>query len=325
MLATNQHNPEIIAKTRKTEPELIKVTPDLYQVLERTLNLQSSNDPFLKSIAYFVLTGRKGLWIFRNNFSFTFICHHPNLSNTVLIFPPIGKHPEILIQQALNCRFFNKKKIQLSRLCPKSISYAKKLEKDGIGKIDDEYVLDWLYPVHILSTQKIIRRNGKEFNSFRGHVNRAVRNGYTFEPIRIEEHEEKLLIILDQWVNTTKKSGYTRDDLEGPTRFLIECFKTKSININGIVVFDVNKRPLGFWILDISNKQYAISLVRVSVGQNGAAEFGALKTCEHLDHMKIPYICTGGSETESLDKFKRKMCPVESIELKSFYFYDNVA
>ena len=43
---------------------------------------------------------------------------------------------------------------------------------------------------------------------------------------------------------------------------------------------------------------------------------------EYLASRGISYMCLGGSETESLDRFKRKLGPVRSVELKTVSFDD---
>ena len=302
----------------QNETTLVPVTATMLPELQSLLSTVGKQDPFQRSAAYYAMTGRKGLWLYSDANTVMLIAVHPNKDNTILMLPPFGHDPAGLMEKALNDPIIPAGNREIARLGEEDAYLALRLRAAGASAPCREQVLDWTYPVHVISTSCVIERQGGKFNSFRGHVNRALRAGLTASPFDADRHASDMLDIVGAWARDGKKAGYSFNDLTTPTMQIISLIQHGSLPLAGVVIFD-GKRPVGFWFWDESDQKNAtaMSLVRVSIGSNGAAEFGALKMCELLRSRGFEHICLGGSETASLDRFKRKLCPVQSIELRT--------
>jgi hypothetical protein len=300
------------------EPALIEITSKMLPFLEKVLQQNKKTDPFSRSAGYYAMTGRKGLWLYGDNHTSMVIARHPNKEDTILFFPPFGKDPFSLIQTALNDPQIPEGEIQIARVGQDDLALAFKLQAAGAPAPQAETILDWTYPIHVISAEKVIEHRGGEYNNFRSHLNKAFRAGYSAQPLNANAHYDDALEIVTRWAKDGKKDGYTFDDLTTPTKQLLNLMKDNALSLSGVIVFD-GVKPVGFWIWDEGDTKHktAMSLARVSTGDRGAAEFAGLKMAEFLKERGFVQICLGGSETESLDKFKRKFGPVQSIELKT--------
>ncbi len=299
-------------------PNLMELGPRELPLLQRILFLTKKCDPFMRSAGYFAMTGRNGLWFYGSDQSGMVISRHPNRDHTVLFFPPFGRNSFNLFKMAMSDkRIAPFKKIQIARLSSDDSDFAKNLLDIGYPAHSED-VLDWTYPIHIVSVEKTIERKGLAFNNFRSYLNKANKMGYSAEPLNVSEHKDMIAHILRKWASDGKKENFTYEDLTTPTKSLLDLMESKTLSLNGVLVKSPSE-PAGFWIWDEGDKinKTAMSLARVSVGGRGAAEFAGLKMAESLATRGFIHICLGGSETESLDKFKRKFVPINSIELKT--------
>ncbi len=289
------------------------------RLLDLKLNEVDRHDYFSISSAYYLMTGRKGLWIYGNEETFLVAARHPNKKQeSILLFPPIGKSPIRLIQSALSDKMLSKGEVQLARIENEDMHLVMKLQLHGFSPPEAEKILDWTYPVHIISTEQVIEHIGSAYRNFRSHINRAIRKGYTSKIIDIKSDKKDLLEIVHNWANDGKKPEFTYEDLVTPTIEVIRLMEDDILSLDGVIIYDKNT-PIGFWIWEETGqeKNIAASLVRISIGGNSSAEFAGLKMCERLKEKGISKVCLGGSETKSLDDFKRKMVPIDSIELKT--------
>ncbi len=307
-------------KTTQGANRLIPITPDLLPSFQKILNNVQALDPMLRSAAYFALTGRDGLYLYGNDKTGMVIALHPNRKDLLLFFPPFGEDPAGLIKQALCDPALPEGGVQLARIPVQDIELRKKLENLGITDLEEEDVLDWRFPVHLVAPEKIIERKGKPFNNLRGHVNRAFRKGLDAKKIEIERHESDVMSVVQRWAERINKPDFAYGDLVGPAVKALALMKSGHVPVEGLIVYD-GAEPVGFWLWDEAqlDKGIAVSLVRCSVGRHGAAEFAGLKTSELLKERGFVKFCFGGSETKKLDDFKRKFCPIKSIPLASKY------
>ena len=302
------------------EPVLIDITREFLPRFGAMLKAVKKADPFVRSPGYYAITGRKGLWLYGDQDTAMVIARHPNKKDTILLFPPFGRDPAGLVRSALKDHSLPAGEKQLSRVGADDAHLAMRLQVPGDRTLEREDTLDWAYPVHSVSAQQIIERKGGAFNNLRSHVNQAFRAGYTAHPIDPVRHADAIKEVVTAWANDGRKKEFQFDDLTGPTETALSLMADKALPLHGLLVFDQDK-PVGFWIWDESDKPSgtAASLVRISIGDRGAAEFAAVKMAEQLQARGFETMCLGGSETESLDHFKRKLCPVQSVELKTMH------
>lgn len=307
------HHYDLTVAIAQPRGHLVKLDPETHwPLLQGHCSRTISQDPFARSPAYFAMTGRQGLWLYAKDDSAMLICRHPNREDRLLLFPPAGQNRMGLLSLALRDPQLPVGQMQLARVTSNEHGLATHLS--GHSGLEIEDVLDWAFPVHVVSTSAIVHREGGRFNNLRGHVNRAVRAGLTSAPLRVGAHGDQIRTVVERWADQKARPGFSRDDLIGPTECCLRLMQRGLGKLGGVVVFD-GVQAVGFWIWEETGRQTAASLVRVSIGQHGAAEFGAAKAAEMLQERGITNFCLGGSETESLDAFKRKLAPVHSVEL----------
>ncbi len=77
-------------------------------------------------------------------------------------------------------------------------------------------------------------------------------------------------------------------------------------------------QAIGLWDVSNCHQKTANGYVNFCNTEiRGLSEFLMVKCCETLRDQGIPYFNLGGSETESLDAYKRKFDPAFSIDLCS--------
>lgn len=295
-------------------PAFILMTAVNREVLTRFVRLSRKADPFSRSAAYYAMTGRRGLWLYGNGDTAMLIARHPNREGRVLLFPPLGRAPTALIENALADPRLPQGMMELARIGPDDAWLAAGFA--GRGAARREAVLDWAWPVHIVSPEKVIAREGKPFVSFRGHINRAIRDGLTGEPIELPRDRADIVSTVNAWADEKQNESFTHDDLTSPTLAVLDLMEEGQLDIHGTITRDRNGQPTGFWLWEKVDN-IAISLARVALRRPGNAEVGILRTCEQAVAAGIAEVCTGGSESVQLDAFKRKMQPVRSIHLET--------
>ena len=111
-------------------------------------------------------------------------------------------------------------------------------------------------------------------------------------------------------LNTTRSiSGYGR---------LLELFD--ELPLKGRVVFQ-DGQPVGFSIWEETSQTEGLANAYAHIGLHevpGMARFVIFDMCETLLARGFDRVCIGGSETEGLDQFKRRLRPVESLDLASY-------
>ncbi|MCW2308850.1 DUF2156 domain-containing protein [Rhodobium gokarnense] len=286
-------------------------------MLSSILRHVERDDPFGRSAAYFAMTGRKGLWAYGDDETMMLVARHPNRDDILLLFPPIGRDPAGLLARAVDDPLsLPSGRLELARFSTEDQALASRLGTMGVKEPHREKVLDWAYPVHVVSPKRIVEREGKPFVSFRGHINRAIRDGCRAEPIDLARHRDDILRIIDRWADSRSDSDFSHDDLTGPTHSVLGLMDRTDLDIGGTISCDSHGAPIGFWLWEqVGNT--AMSLVRAYLRHPGNAEYGILSMAEQLSNANIPEMCLGGSETADLDAFKRKMQPVRSIDLST--------
>lgn len=302
---------------RKTAdaPLFFSIENEHLPLLNGLLERSRSDAPFARSAAYFAMTGRNGLWLYGDTQTFMMIARHPNDSDKLLLFPPFGASPAKLITKALDDPRLPSGIIELARLSAGDALLTERLSSRS-QTVRREETLDWTYPVHVVSPDIITNREGRPFVSFRGHINRAMRGGLKTEPVDISKHENELKSIIQEWAINRGDTAFSIEDLTSPTLKAIELMKTSNLDIRGTLSKTKDGTPIGFWLWE-QNGNTAMSLVRAYLRAPGNAELGILGMAQQLKASGIPHMCLGGSETEDLDRFKRKMQPVRSIELNT--------
>lgn len=284
-------------------------------------------DSYLKSLPYFLLTGRKGFYFFRGMDTSLTVVAHPHRDNTLLVFPEYDGDGTLTVE--LLKRFADKgARVQLARYT--DADYAKlqqAIQKDKTDlvrsiAIKAEDVMDWKYPARILDTCKVAALSGGSFTNIRNKFNKVAKNT-DFEIIPLSDERALGLISssIFHWLAGLAYIGRNTD--ENVTDFYNQLLKTMRdfpAFFDGFII-EGEKESLGFTVWDVTG-----DTANALAGLNqrsvpGLSEFQVVKACDILSKKGIKRYNLGGSETENLDKFKLKFHPIDSLELATYDVY----
>lgn len=283
----------------------------------------------MHSAAYYLLTGRDGLWLHEGYGSCLVTCLHPHIPERLLVFPEIGDSNGRLAAHVLNTIDSPKNGIQLARHTAQDIQCVNQA-MTGLPcarkfkiVVRPEKVLDWLYPVHILDTDVVTAMHGSAFQKIRGKYRQA-EAGIRVLSLRDDNTLRMMRACLKYWegsmIFAAKDEG--ADDLLSYYDTLFAMVMAWPEMFGGLV-FLQGRKPVGFtvWDMPARSKEAAgcgnllANLSDITV--TGLSEFMVVETCRHLRESGIERINFGGSENEGLDTFKRKFQPAESLQLCS--------
>lgn len=281
-----------------------------------------SDDSYKYSPVYYAFTGRRGAWIYKNKI---IICWHPNLSNILLIYPPISKEiksidfmllKELLIQLPKSQDIT----IQLCRINELEVQELKETNILSNLIYIEEKVLDWKYPVYLLNTNEVSLLRGKQFQQVRQRLNNLEVSNCRIETLAIRKHMIEIISLLKEWGMQFTYDNYSLDDLVSPSKTLLDFFNKEFFNLHGQTIYYKNKLK-AFCIWEENNDSPANEFA-IASDKNicGLSEFQMHSMCKELKLRNINYINIGGSETDGLNRFKKKFNPYKTYNLKSFIY-----
>lgn len=281
-------------------------------------------DSYLKSLPYFLLTGRKGFYFFRNESTSVTVAVHPHKENTLLVFPEFDGDGSLTVE-VLNELAKQSFDIQLARYTESDYQKLQKALADDKKriiksiKLKQEDLLDWRYPARILDTKAVAELQGKPFLKIRNKFNKVARSD-NFEVVPFSDPEAEKIIqsTIYTWLAGLAFIGReTGNDVSEFYTTLAEQLKTFPSFFDGFAV-RTPKEAIGFTIWDVTSDT-ANALAGLSKRSiSGMSEFQTVTACRLLSEKGITRYNLGGSETENLDKYKLKFHPIESIEMSSY-------
>ncbi|QOS76725.1 hypothetical protein JNUCC31_17950 [Paenibacillus sp. JNUCC31] len=279
-------------------------------------------DSYLLSATYYQLTGRKGTYIYQDESSFLIVSNHPHLENCLMIFPEVISNSDFSLtakvlldnynskHQILLCRYTNEEYI---KLCT-SLSNLKENSIE-LERVDEE-IMDWKYPVRILSTEVVSKLEGGKFRKIR---NKLLRAGIGIDIVPIEQCSQMNLMraALKFWEGNMILN---QKDTEDMSEFYYELFKLMENGmelINGLC-FIKEGRPVGFtaWDITAGTANLYVNLADTTI--TGASDFQLVSTCKYLYEHNIQLLNMGGSELYNLDQFKEKYRPVITHPISTY-------
>ncbi|MCB1531338.1 MAG: DUF2156 domain-containing protein [Alphaproteobacteria bacterium] len=295
-----------------------------YEFLKQELtgSQKAKPDSYQNSPLYYTITGRKGARLYKSKFSSMVVCEHPHIEQRLMVFPEIGKADYELTASVLNMIDPPKNGVQLARYSAGELETLKrKLENLNYSAVSgvsivEEHVMDWRYPVHVLDTAKVQALEGKEFKQIRKKFRKAAEH-ITHIPLNQDNALRLMRATLKFWEGNMIANEKDTDDM---SEFYLELFKIMDENpgqVNGLF-FMQGRRPVGFTVWDQTAPD--ISNCFVNLGDTsitGLSDYQMVSVCQDLNKRGIRYLNIGGSEIKSLDDFKIKYQPAESVELLS--------
>jgi hypothetical protein len=276
-------------------------------------------DTFLDSALYYCLTGRRGGWLYRSPWSSFVVCVHPHVPDRLLVFPEIGARGDYhLTAQVLSTIDRPNNGIQLARYSLDQLaSLGKQLTKLGPLSLEitvvPETFMDWRYPIHILDTRRVSALCGSTFMKVRNKIRRAASRGIVVTSL----HAQKMISAMESALLLWKRGmGLRNIDTGGMFEFyeeLLLAVQNDRFEVRGLC-FSEAGRPVGFSVWDGPFRGVANLLVNIAdVSITGLSDLQMVSTCKRLHNEGIAHLNVGGSELESLDKFKAKFSPVTTI------------
>ncbi len=165
-----------------------------------------------------------------------------------------------------------------------------------------------------LTTDRLLSPEGGGLRDYRKNLARAERReaGY-----RLANNAGDLAVIADLSAIWARAHGEALSG-DDPTAAVLSMIGARRAPVHALIL-EEQGTPQGymFWEETDLGRRHANSLGGVSIGGKGLSEFGFRAMAEVLDQRGFKTICIGGSETESLDAFKRKLAPIQSTPLVS--------
>lgn len=281
------------------------------------------DDTYLNSPLYYVLTGRKGVWVHEGFGAVMVVCAHPHVADRLLVFPEIGNAGGRLAASVLGDMDVPAGGVQLARFNDADLKTLRDaLGQQNFSRVDSidpmaEPVLDWAYPVHILDTGRVAMLDGPDFTKIRNKI-RKVEGDITTIPLDDPTAMRAMRAAHKYWEGSMVfRNLGQEDDLSEFYLTLFNLIKQNPGLFRGHVYMQKN-RPVGFTVLD--QPFNATSNLLASLGDasiTGLADYQIVTTCRSLAGDGVRFMNFGGSESQSLDLFKRKFMPVQSIIAQS--------
>lgn len=300
---------------------VINTPEELLPFLKHYIN---QADSYLCSPFYFLLTGRKGLKAIYNGDSSIIFSEHPNLENETIIFPPSTKRElEALDELLTSYRSILKKNLRIIRC---SNNHIDLINHDILSKYklvkQDEYLLDWKFPSLFISVKDVLGMKGKRYKDLRYNLNRVNTSEIKFQKYNHQLHFENSLQLIKKWSKRNTSRLFDESNLSGPYFYLLEQIKIAK-HLSSYVMYYKN-RFVAFNILDRPfNKEDELTSLAflADIDFKGIPSFMRYKVCESVNSQGINSIHIGGSETNGLYKFKKKLSPTMELELYSITNY----
>ena len=276
-------------------------------------------DTYLLSPNYYFLTGRKGLYVYKNNSSGLIFCLHPNLEATTIVFPLVNREQTSLFIDFLLLQHpLIKRNIRVIRIQNDYMKQLKILNSQSIKyEVVQEDILDWRYPSIQISTENILNLKGKKLRDLRYNINKINYESIHCERYSIQKHLSQSLELTKKWCLKNISQEFDFDNLYSPYEFILKNSQ-KLKGIHGYVLY-YNEKLVAFNFLDeplFSNDEMVSLIFIADVDFKGIPSYMRYIMCKIL-HPKIKKISIGGSETYGLYKFKKKFAPTNELYLSS--------
>ncbi len=279
-----------------------------YDMLCASLQDIQNNDSYATSAAYYLMTCRKGLWLYKQDQQLILFGWHPNITGQILIFNPLQTAATNLLRDFINALPFPPGGCMIARVQNKSAI---------IGQPMQEEVLDWVYPVQTLSTNDVTEHKGTRFRDLRKNLYRADSSKISLSPLQEHETYMDALTLITGWSESREDKNYRLDDLSDPQVYILNLMRLYPASFDGFTVYSEGD-IVGVCAWELSNHETITSFVSVSrPDMRGLSDYIIYQMCQSLQMQGVPKVCIGGSESAGLDAFKRKFNPVESLPLYS--------
>jgi len=182
----------------------------------------------------------------------------------------------------------------------------------------EEGILDWRYPSRIVDTRIVSELKGQRFATIRNKCRRVADRDVAAVLISHADAPRQMLIAaLSRWEETARRRHNWKVDMSDVYHELFGLMQTDPNSVSGFV-FQSGLKPVGFTLWDEPLGREVNLIANICDSSiTGLSDFQLVTTCKHLCAEGILRLNLGGSELESLDAFKAKFCPAETLQVFS--------
>ena len=301
-----------------------RITPSTKRWFTDVLAKDDDLDSYLTSPTYYSFTGRKGLWTYTHGNTHIPFCWHPNVQGQILVFPPRGDAAPEALKNLLEKIPEPPVGINLVRIKSESAlsQPATHTAIDGNREINFvpiiERVLDWKYPVRVLSTEKTAHMTNPAFKRIRNRIRKAEGYNIQTEPLTNTNRRDVERFIRHYAAGHSTHKDQAKEFVHLYSTMLDEL-KTTNSRMTG-AAFRIDGQIVAFTLWDVSNTQNPTANRHANLCDNsyvGLSDYVMKATAHTLYAQGIHRLNIGGSETASLDDYKNKFLPAISINLCS--------
>jgi hypothetical protein len=191
--------------------------------------------------------------------------------------------------------------------------------------IEDETILDWTYPVHILSTKAAAAHRGRYFRDVRQSLYCMARYNPQIENLDSNNDVHAATQLTRMWVAERSSEKMQSRDLFSPHERLLKMLETNKFRLQGVKC-TILESLVGYSLWERPSSRGTTANLFACVGlkeYKGLSAYLVVEACRILSEDKITYVNLGGSETNGLDRHKRFFSPVKTLEIVSIVVQSN--
>jgi hypothetical protein len=257
------------------------------------------------------------------------------VKNTLLIFFPFISSTLELVEQIQELGNFTSflhsfNEVLLARI-PESFADQVLKEKAHLhnSRLEqvDEKKLDWAYPSYDVLLENLLDPIGSELKTYRKKVRKFCSGGIDIINLKaMEPRELRLAVtqITQSWTRTKAKGSISfRDpavyELMDPYRALARLSEDVTSRIDGLILRREQAYiAFSFWEAPRKNRHTVPCFAALTFSyEKGLSEYLYRCVAERLTEQGYDRMCVGGSETTSLDQFKKKLNPIKTHRLRT--------
>lgn len=278
-------------------------------------------DTFLTSPTYFLHTGRRGLWLFGTPERYLIYCHHPNQSGALLIFPQPGQLDVELWEVAARALRRTAEEVTLARVHER---YRDQM-RSSLFERHEEEILDWRYPCTVLRNADLMDHTGPDFERFRQKLSRFKQARVRCLPLTVAVDREfgtQTRQLIDRWAHlVSKQRRFPEEELRAPNHSAYDRgLRCDDAMFNAAIIV-VDERVVAFFTTERPLAGETVNGITMCIDREfgGAAELAHREMVALHHEQGLVFTNINGAETESLDQFRKKLCPVVRYKIDSYH------
>jgi len=185
----------------------------------------------------------------------------------------------------------------------------------GVTVIEED-VMDWRYPIRILDTETVAGMKGKAFEKIRNKFSQASKHIQALS-FTHDSGLEMMRAALKFWEGNMIANLKETEDMSALYEELFQVVQAYPDSAR-VIMFQQGRRPAGFTVWDepcVKTANLLVNLGDTSI--TGLSDFQLVSACKTLRDQGVQYLNMGGSELETLDAFKAKYQPVQTLKVLS--------